>query len=61
MTISLSIGTLLRDISYEIELESIFQNKLYDFSTTNKSDQKSNFQTAYITWDTEGTHSFNRL
>jgi hypothetical protein len=47
MTISLSTSTLLRDISYEMELEATFQNKLYNFSTANKSDQKNNFQTQH--------------
>jgi hypothetical protein len=45
MTISLSTRTLLHNVSYEMELEITFKNKLFNFSTTNKWVQKNNFQT----------------
>lgn len=45
--IGLSTRTLLHDISYEMELEITFQNKLNNFSTTDKSNQKNNFQTQH--------------
>jgi hypothetical protein len=41
--IGLSTRTLLHDISYEMELEITFQNKLNNFSTTDKSNQKNYF------------------